>query len=113
MNLIEKLQVLADTKTGDPIPEFMNGPGGWGEPLSALCREAIAAIPQWQPIDTAPKRVGKHLRMFGSGSNIHECEFIGVWHNSTFGTGWVEAYSERRVEPTHWMDLGPAPKVEA
>lgn len=41
---ILKLRELERCETGGPIPEWMNVPGGWGKPLSALAKDAADAI---------------------------------------------------------------------
>lgn len=42
--LIARLRVLGALKTGDPMPEWLGGPNGWGEPLAQLCAEAADEI---------------------------------------------------------------------
>lgn len=43
-DIVERLSQIANAKTGDPLPDFLSAPGAWGEPLSALARDAIAEI---------------------------------------------------------------------
>ena len=40
-DVIRKLRVIASTRFGDPIPNFLLAPGGWGDRLSELA--AVAA----------------------------------------------------------------------
>ena len=64
-------------------------------------------LPQWQPIGTAPKD-GSFIIGHGDGVAIENCPYIMEWSE---GDGWVEAYSEVDVTPTHWMPL-PTPPVQ-
>jgi hypothetical protein len=42
--VLRRPKVLAGTKTGEPIPDFLSTPNGWGELLSALAARAAELI---------------------------------------------------------------------
>lgn len=50
-DIVERLRQIADTKTGEAIPECLRGGSpafvldtNWGVPLSAICGEAVLEI---------------------------------------------------------------------
>lgn len=43
MGLLERLEVLANLKTGEPAPDWL-APNAWGPAVSQLCREAATEI---------------------------------------------------------------------
>lgn len=60
---------------------------------------------EWQPIETAPKRVARNILLFVP-IDTQPMYIVGLWH----GGGWVETYDgEDIAHPTHWMDLPPPP----
>lgn len=107
--------------------------GGWGDVSKDDLESLIAAIPQWQPIDTAPLMepsdliVGqKNYRFvcllqehdgsvsYGWGYYINPPfrdtdRACGQW--GQFGLRWRNT-KEAHITPKYWMPL-PAPKVEA
>lgn len=71
-----------------------------------------ASVPQWQPIETAPKDgtwvllyQGEHVFQ-GYWFNIIEGHERWADHSASGCGGYVEAM------PTHWMPLPPAPKPQ-
>lgn len=64
----------------------------------------LAALPQWKPIETAP-RDGTQI-MLASINADHSCASSGYWTNHN-GGGWV-----RRIpwEPNYWMELPQPPQ---
>lgn len=43
--VMRQLEILAATKTGEMIPDFLSKPNGWGEALSELAAAAARLIP--------------------------------------------------------------------
>ena len=60
-------------------------------------------VPQWQPIETAPKDNKSvllycpHMEFYG----LKPCQIVGVWH----GDWWHDLTSDGIVRPTHWQPL--------
>lgn len=46
--ILQRLDELANTKVGAPIPEWMHRPNDWGTALSELCRESARTIRELQ-----------------------------------------------------------------
>ena len=71
-------------------------------------REAIAtAVPEWLPIETAPKDV---TVLLCGAKRLEMC--VGMNHSrdgwvTDTTSGWVSMYP-----PTHWMPLPPPPEVK-
>ena len=71
-------------------------------------REAIAtAVPEWSPIETAPKDV---TVLLCGAKRLEMC--VGMNHSrdgwvTDTTSGWVSMYP-----PTHWMPLPPPPEVK-
>ncbi len=74
------------------------------EPASAV---RTITIPEWQPIETAPKN-GSHALLTHIG--ISEVMIVGLWQEGR----WCDAYNGCPIilQPTHWMNL-PAPPGDA
>lgn len=93
-----------------PVPQII--------PLERFAAAVEAnCVPQWQPIETAPK-IGAHLA-FELNSEIGRRPYVIVWldadHPDADGAGWYEHWNFDPVEPTHWMPLpsSPVPKEES
>lgn len=57
---------------------------------------------EWQPIEAAPKDVGKLVLLFGGGA-----PFVGCWWEG----GWKLPMGGPRLSPTHWHPLPESPAV--
>lgn len=44
LTLVEKLRMLGSLQVGDTMPAWLDIPGGWGPPLSALANQAADEI---------------------------------------------------------------------
>lgn len=72
-----------------------------------------AAVPAWQPIETAPKD-GTNVLLLNRAGNMA----CGMWMESRgLGTGWFlrggsgpDLFFNYHHGPTHWMPLPPAPE---
>jgi hypothetical protein len=76
-------------------------------------------VPEWRPIDTAPKD-GTRIDVWLSGGRIpdvywglprHDCGEAGAYCDSCpVGEGWCDAYGylTEDEQPTHWMPLPAA-----
>lgn len=42
--ILRRLDILAETKPGMPLPEFLRTPNGWGPPISELAQAAAFEI---------------------------------------------------------------------
>ena len=80
------------------------GPAGYTEP------EAIAAwntrsdlIPQWQPIETAPKDGGNHILGLGDGDAIVNCTYVMVWDDDLHK--FKLAFGTANIYPYKWMRI--------
>lgn len=60
LSLVEKLQMIADAKLGDPMPSCLgDDPFNWGDPLSKLCGEAVKEIVRLQEFEWKYKALSK------------------------------------------------------
>lgn len=90
--------------------------------VDRLARERLATattrrMPQWQPIETAPK--DRDILLLESGRTPHEGKWLTraglqyTWKNYIPPDGWYWAgYAEKPVGPinaTHWMPLPEPP----
>lgn len=86
---------------------------------SDLARAAIAAMPGWQPIDTAPEDFGAVIDLWAQGERQTDC----CWMWPTYGVkeyAWCRhAYDDCDgpvynvvMAATHWMLPPAAPEVQ-
>jgi len=77
----------------------------WGEIKDYLTRHIIAQLPQWQPIETAPREVEFRCLLAHKYSVV-----TGYWD----GGKWVNERSPVGGEylATHWMTLPQPPENE-
>ena len=68
---------------------------------------ALPGVPDWQPIETAPKDGEKRLLLVVDHGEWGDKVWMGLWAD-----GWVLSYGKAINEPTHWMPLPEAPKPE-
>lgn len=68
---------------------------------------------KWQPIETAPKEIGKHVLLFGDGPNFHACIFVGVWWDENGRIFWRMIGGDQPAAPSHWMPLPARPDATA
>ena len=61
---------------------------------------------KWMAIETAPREIGQNMLLHGDGTSIENCSYVGEWN----GHGFVMAWGDNLIRPTHWMPL-PAPPV--
>lgn len=61
-----------------------------------------AQVPQWQPIETAPRDVNVLVYSTGTFYVAHFNTFFNRWRN-------IDGPSFPLATPTHWMPLPPAP----
>ena len=108
-----------------PVENYIDDDGLWAEkqgPYSAeQVRELIAAavaaaVPKWQPIETAPK---DGTVLLSDGGTVGE----GFWHDGSKcrghrgGEGWFwetdrcELLIASNAHATHWMPLPSPPEV--
>ncbi len=66
------------------------------------------AVPEWQPIETAPKDGTSVLGYWLGGK--HDCAIHAVKFHK--GRWWEPNEDFRLSEPTHWMPLPDAPSTE-
>lgn len=90
------------------IEDLTNNPDAEVTPLYAAPQPV--AVPQWQPIETAPK-YSAHILAFGDGSTFTRCSFIASWGGKD--RGWLESFSALQATPSHWMPLPAAPGAAA
>ena len=64
---------------------------------------------QWQPIETAPKRDGAHILLFGNSPGSIECIFVAAWDDPW--EGFREVYGGEFIDATHWMPIPPPPEA--
>lgn len=99
------------------------GPFNEDDPEGAWNHRALAAIPQWQPIDTAPvgpydkdhpfSNVFRCLLQTYSGGVYEGAAYYALPNNRTDTPPLVIwRNSHGQCSPKYWMPL-PAPKVEA
>lgn len=83
-------------------------------PVQALEAGKRDSVPEWFPIETAPK-VGAHLACELPNKNDRR-PYVIVWldadHPDAEGAGWYEHWNFDPVEPTHWRPLPATPKGE-
>lgn len=101
----------------------------------AAARAAFTAVmqskevPQWQPIETAPKDgteiIGAFYRDYGGGSTSSYGPWTVAWDGKKWRSSWDKAevveymsdfgteYKEPDIQPTHWMPLPNPPTNEA
>ena len=84
--------------------------------LAALDPRAEAQVPEWQPIETAPKELGKRiLGLKDCGEGTLTSISIVFWLND--GEWYINDCAPRTAEGfgyrvTHWMPLPAAPEVK-
>ena len=67
---------------------------------------------QWSPIESAPA-VGKHIYLYGNEKKFcfsHEKTTVGYYEIGE--RCFIELYTGRTLNPTHWMPLPDAPESE-
>jgi hypothetical protein len=81
----------------------------WFKQLAALKAGDVVMVPNWQPIETAPKDETAIL-IYTSRENMYV-----VSYDDTFSAPWRIRNDDGLNEhvPTHWMPLPTAPGVQA
>ena len=117
-------QVLSDEEMG----EIINA--NWGVGVSQMARaieQAVMAkrVPQWLPIETAPKDGTEILLSNGEtvaqGNWLHAEPYIREYRDidgryvdqDEFDgyDGWIDQTGGMQPDPTHWMPLPPPPGI--
>ena len=76
---------------------------------TAWNRRAETHVPEWQPIETAPKDGTEIiLGVFKPLKDIGVC----YWRDDNVMTGWTWGLGKAFRNPTHWMPLPAAPEVK-
>jgi hypothetical protein len=92
---------------------------GGGYALTGPVAEQIIAslqpqIPEWQPIETAPKDgtwiLIFHVHADGGSNSTHVAKYDANSSGNSRGTRWKERAGSYNITATHWMPLPAAPK---
>ena len=75
-------------------------------PFEVWAEAVIAAVQEWQPIETAP-RDGTQIWAFRPDAHPDDQQGIAWWNSSRRGGLWEDP-DDRDDAPTYWMPL-PAP----
>jgi hypothetical protein len=76
---------------------------GHKEALHAAAELVLAAgLPQWLPIESAPKDGTCFVAFIPKNKKVHIVEYVGGKHALTIPGGW-------NVEPSHWIPIPALP----
>ena len=108
-----KTQLLLTITHTKPIEDLLDKVAGRSYTLDGIS-DAVAAVHQWMPIETAPKDGTKILLFEPSETRNGECIFVGLWDERRnpewYDSQWKCAeYDAFNHEPTHWMPLPEVP----
>ena len=114
---MQKFEAWAIGIGHDPREMVRHSDGGYERPSvhwqwQAWQAATRAAVPAWQPIETAPKD-GTNVLLLNRAGNMA----CGMWMESRgLGTGWFlrggsgpDLFFNYHHGPTHWMPLPEAP----
>lgn len=103
------------------------GSGKLVDDLRAAIAEAERAVPEWQPIETAPKdnKIPLFLARFNEDGTLQSFDYDGIWDSDYESWEIPQVYyfwasaNGNVEEPTHWMSqpewfdrIAAAPKPE-
>lgn len=111
LDRIEKLKAKLRQQTAEELLGLVKE----DEVLIKRLEEALAQIPRWQPIETAPKDGTRILVATKYGIEVAEWEerapqwgVVPAW----IGMGLSTYEEDRELTPTHWMPLPPPPETK-
>lgn len=129
---VDEVMRLADVYRWTPLDSATTAEAALLTAVEALSRAALApAVPQWMPIETAPK-TGCKVILFYMNSNSKPRTVLARWLTDEQAAetdaddvglegGWYECidnwddYCDVAIhegEPTHWMPLPAAPSAK-
>lgn len=102
----------------EPVKNYIYGTGvglvhGSKEAITFLSNQhALVAIPQWQPIETAPRDGTEILIAFGCGDGDVPPPLVCAWDDKVSGWLLVGLEVEITTAASHWMPLPAPPEMK-
>lgn len=79
--------------------------------MQAIAAALRLAVPEWRPIETAPKDGSGFLAFWETNTRLDDRSYgVVVFHRGEWCS--PDNYSDTYGDPTHWMPLPAAPRHE-